>query len=202
VNTEKPVLGETDRLYIPVNERQLRRIQRGGSDLDNAVRAWAQQVIDTLPGGLPTNADEIYLLSLYLAQQRRRNLHLDAFQPDTSLVTTLKGFLPLPEHRADRNEIDAVHRIVSLQLDSDIDRVGTVYCEDNNIPSESEPAIDWRVSIRFMGQSIFSRVCRVDLSKVRSHPKRFELALVARELASDVSEKRQAMFASFARTIA
>jgi hypothetical protein len=192
------VLSETDRLYIPVNERQLRRIQRGGADLDAEVRAWSQRVIETLPGGLPTNADEVYVLSLFLAQQRRRNLHIDAFEPDNSLLGAVRSYLPLPERRIDRAEIDAIHRVVSVQLESDIERAATIYCQDNNIPPGSDPAIDWRVSIRFMSQSIYSRVCRLDLGKIKSHPKRFELALVARELASDVSEKRQRMFTAFA----
>lgn len=192
------MLRETDILYIPTSERQLRRIQRGGSDLDAQVRGWTQRVIEILPAGLPTNADETYIFSLFLAQQRRRNLHIDALQPDTSLLTTLKGYLPLPEHHAPRNEIDAIHRMVSVQLDSDIERASYAYCEDHNIPPESDPATDWRVAIRFMSQSIYSRVCRVDPTKIKSHPKRFELALVARELASAVSEKRQQMFASFA----
>ncbi|MEO6197517.1 MAG: hypothetical protein ABIP58_05335 [Dehalococcoidia bacterium] len=194
------MLRETDILYIPTNERQLRRIQRGGSDLDAQVRGWTQRVIEVLPAGLPTNADETYIFSLFLAQQRRRNLHIDAFQPDTSLMTTLRGYLPLPEHHATHEEIDAIHRVVSVHLDSDIERAGYAYCEDNNIPPESDPAIDWRVAIRFMSQSIYSRVCRVDPTKIKSHPKRFELALVARELASGVSEKRQQMFAAFAPT--
>ena len=198
LNAELAVLTETNILYIPTNERQLRRIQRGGSDLDAHVRNWTQQVIDVLPAGLPTNADETYIFSLFLAQQRRRNLHIDAFQPDTSLLTTLKGYLPLPERHASREEIDAIHRIVSLQLDSDIERAATVYCEDNQISPESDPAIDWRVAIRFMSQSIYSRVCRVDPTRIKSHPKRFELALVARELASAVSERRQQMFAASA----
>jgi len=192
------LLGETDRLYIPTNERDLRRIQRGGDELDRLVRGWSQRVIEILPSGLPTNADEVYLLSLFLAQQRRRNLQIDAFQPDTSLIATLRGYLPLPEHHASREEIEAVHRIVALQLDSDTDRAATVYCQDNSIPPGSEPAIDWRVAIRFMSQSIYSRVCRLDPSRIKNHPKRFELALVARELASDVSEKRQLMFSAFA----
>jgi hypothetical protein len=123
---------------------------------------------------------------------------MDAFQPDTSLLGTLRGYLPIPDKAASREEVDAVHRIVALQLESDIERAATVYCQDNKIPPGSEPAIDWRVSIRFMSQSIYSRVCRLDPARIKTHPKRFELALVARELASDVSEKRGLMFTAFA----
>jgi hypothetical protein len=191
------VLGETDRLYIPTDERQLRRIQRGGEELDRQVRSWAQRVVDVLPAGLPTNADEAYLFSLYLSQQRRRNLQMDAYQPSGSILSSLRSYLPVPERAVDRQEIDAIHRIVNTQLESDIDRAAACYCTDNQIPPESEPAIDWRVAIRFMAQSIYNRAAGIDLAKVKTHPRRFELALVARELSSDISEKRKQMFTAF-----
>ncbi len=185
-------------LYIPTNDRQLRRIQRQGEELDANVRSWAARVIDVLPPALPTNADETYILSLFLAQQRRKNILLDAYIPPPSNIWyNIRQAMPFAPRQPDREELEAIHRNVATQLDSDIERAVTYYCSDSNIPPESEPAIDWRVAIRFMCQSIYSRVANVDLAKITNHPRRFELALVARELATEIAEKRQQMFSAF-----
>ncbi|MEP6872701.1 MAG: hypothetical protein ABI939_12750, partial [Anaerolineaceae bacterium] len=84
------MLRELDDLYIPANERQLRNVQCKGDELDKQVRIWAQCVLGVLPRGLPLNDDEKYLFSLFLAQQRRLNLQMDADQPDNSLLGTAK----------------------------------------------------------------------------------------------------------------
>ena len=192
------MLDELNTLYIPANERQLRRIQRQGEELDRNVRGWAGKVIDVLPGGLPANADEIYLLSLYLAQQRRKNILLDACVPPPSNIWyNLRQAMSFAPRQVDRNELEAIHRNVAAQLESDIERSSAYFCSDNNIPPESEPAIDWRVAVRFMSQSVYSRVANVDLAKIANHPRRFELALVARELATEVAERRRKMFVAF-----
>ena len=192
------MLDELDTLYVPSSERQLRRIQRQGEELDRAVRGWAGKVIDALPAGLPTNADEIYLLSLFLAQQQRKNILLDAYvPPPANIWHNLRQSMPFAPRQIDRDELEAIHRNVAAQLESDIERTAACFCADNNIPPESEPAIDWRVAVRFMSQSVYSRVANVDLSKIAYHPRRFELALVARELAAEVAERRRQMFGAF-----
>ena len=69
-------------LYIPADERSLRRAQRRVHELDKGVRDWAQSVIAILPRGLAILEDEAQILALYLAQQRRLNLEMDARSGD------------------------------------------------------------------------------------------------------------------------
>lgn len=191
------MLQELDELYIPTNERQLRSIQRKGDELDHLVRGWAQAVIGVLPRGLPLNADEMYLFSLFLAQQRRLNAQMDAHQTDATMWSTLKQSLPFTAKTTNPEVLRAIHRVVAQRLDSDIDRAANFFCKDRGVPPESEPAIDWRVAIRFLSQSIYTRVSHLELKKLPSNPARFELALVARDLSADVVEKRHRMFETF-----
>ena len=188
------MIRELDEIYIPTNERQLRRIQRRGDELDRTVRNWSGAVIDLLPRGLPLNADETLLLSLFLAQQRRLNMLMDSGIPDTSLLGVVKRSLLFEAPAPDQETQRAVHRIVSTRLDSDIDRTATFFCTDHGLNPEADPALDWRVAIRFMAQSIYSRVSNIDPKKIATHPRRFELAIVARDLSSEVADKRHAMF--------
>jgi hypothetical protein len=187
---------EFDELYIPTSDRQLRRVQKKGEELDKQVRTWAQAVIGVLPRGLPLTDDEKYIFSLFLALQRRLNLQMDAFVPDTSLIATAKSLLPIPGTRQDPDAYIAAHRIVAMHLDSDVDRACRFYCEDNGVDPESESAIDWRVALRFMAQSVYSRLSNVDPKRLAMSPRRFELAVVARDLAGDITEKRSAMFST------
>jgi len=190
------LLRELSDLYIPANERTLRSVQRRGEEMDGQVRAWAQSVVGVLPRGLPINPDETFILSLFLAQQRRLNIQMDAYRPhDNGIVSTLKSFLPIPIPSGNSDVLTAAHRLVAARLESDIDRACRFFCEDSGIPEDCEQAIDWRVAIRFMAQSVYSRVSVGDLKKVAASPRRFELALIARDLASDIANRRQAMFA-------
>lgn len=188
---------EFDELYIPTSDRQLRHVQRKGEELEKQVRTWAQAVIGVLPRGLPLDDDEKYIFSLYLAQQRRLNLQMDAFVPDTSLLAAAMSLLPIPGARRDPDALVAVHRIVAMHLDSDVDRASRFYCEDNGVDPECDRAIDWRVALRFMAQSVYSRLSNVDPKRLAMSPRRFELAVVARDLSSDVTEKRSAMLSTF-----
>lgn len=188
------VLRELDDLYIPTNERQLRRIQRKGDELDRAMRNWAQSVVEMLPRRLPMNNDETLLLSLFLAQQRRLNMQMDDGQQDTSLFATVKRSLLFDVSNNDPESQRAIHRIVATRLDSDIDHTCTFFCSDNGLQPDADPAIDWRVSIRFMAQSIYTRVAALDPKKMATSPRRFELAIVARDMASEVADKRYRMF--------
>lgn len=185
---------EFDELYIPTSDRQLRRVQRKGEELEKQVRTWAQAVRGVLPRGLPLNGDEKYIFSLFVAQQRRLNMQIDAFVPDTGLLATARSLLPIPAVRHDPDAFVAIHRIVASHLDSDIDRACRFYCEGSGVDPESERAIDWRVALRFMAQSVYSRLLKVDPKRLAMSPRRFELAVVARDLASDITEKRSAMF--------
>ena len=190
------MLREMGDLYIPANDRQLRTVQRRGDELDKQVRNWAQNVVEMLPRGLPINPDETYILCLFLAQQRRLNIQMDAYKPEAGngFLSTARQLLPIRLPQPNVHVHGAVHRLVAARLDSDIDRGCRFFCEDNGIQSDSEPAIDWRVAIRFMAQSVYSRVSEGDLKKVAASPKRFELALVARDLAADVTDRRHSMF--------
>jgi len=188
------VISELDDLHIPANERQLRRIQRKGDELDRSIRSWAASVIDLLPRGLPINADETLLLSLFLAQQRRLNQQMDQATPDTSFLATVRRSLLFEAPEVDPDTQRAVHRIVATRLESDLDRTCTFFCQDNGLQPDAEPAVDWRVSIRFMAQSIYSRVANIDPKKMTTSPRRFELAIIARDLASEVADKRYRMF--------
>lgn len=187
---------EFNDLYIPTSDRALRRVQRKGDELDKMVRTWAQAVLEVLPRGIPLNDDEKYIFCLYLAQQRRLNLQMDAFQPAPSLMNTAKSLLPIPMGKDDPEAFTAVHRIVALRLDSDIERGCRFFCEDSSVEPDCEPAIDWRVALRFMAQSVYSRLSDADPKRIAMSPRRFELAVIARDLAADVSEKRSAMFAT------
>ncbi len=189
------MLRELGDLYIPTNDRQLRAVQRRGDEMDKQVRNWAQAVIDMLPRGLPINPDETFVLSLYLAQQRRLNIQMDAYKPESGLMSAVKAMLPVPMPTGNPEVMGAAHRLVAARLDSDIDRACRFFCEDNAIRPDCEEAIDWRVAIRFMAQSVYSRVADGELKKVALSPRRFELALIARDLASEIANRRQTMFA-------
>lgn len=192
------MLGQLNELYIPPDERTLRRVQQKGQELDRQVRGWAQALIDLLPRGLSLQPDEVHILCLFLAQQRRLNLELDARDPPDTLRSRLGRVLPfLPDVEEDPDALRAIHRIVAVRLESDIDRACGYYCNNHNIPPVTDPAIDWRVAIRFMAQSIHNIMSQADLRRFDSSPQRFELAMVARDLAAAVNDKRKAMLMAF-----
>jgi hypothetical protein len=189
-------------LYIPQDERRLRSVQRRGETLDRTVRDWSQTVVQVLPRALPLIDDELRITRLFLAQQRRLNLELDAREPETTLRVRLSKVLPfLGDGTADIDAIRAVHRIVSTRLESDIDRACARYCEAQDLPVVSDPAIDWRVAIRFMAQGLHRIASQIDLKRdYATSSKRFELALFAREAAADILQRRRAMLSSFQKT--
>jgi hypothetical protein len=170
-------------------------VQRRGDETDKQVRNWAQAVVELLPRGLPLNPDETYILCLFLAQQRRLNMQMDEHKPESGFMSVAKALLPNLGYNPNPEVAAAAHRLVAARLESDIDRACRFFCEDNAIQYDCEEAIDWRVAIRFMAQSVYSRVNHGDLKKVALSPHRFELALVARDLASDIANRRQNMFA-------
>ncbi|MDO8614982.1 MAG: hypothetical protein Q7T33_04510 [Dehalococcoidia bacterium] len=192
------MLRQFDDLYIPQDERTLQRIQRRADEIDRRVRNWAQSVVNVLPRGLSLHEDEVYILSLFLAQQRRLNLEMDSLNPPVTLRTRLGRVLPLVgEAEEDPELLRAFHRIVSTRLESDIDRACGFFCRDQNVPPISDPAIDWRVAIRFMAQSLHSLANQIDMRQYGSSPRRFELAVLARDLAPAVVDKRRALLAAF-----
>jgi len=155
-----------------------------------------------LPKALPLIKEELAVIGLFLAQQRRLNLELDARNPDSTLRERLGKLLPfLGDGSPDLDAIRAVHRIVSSRLESDIDRACGRYCEAQAIPSVSDPVIDWRVTMRFMAQGLHRIASQIDLKKdYTTSSKRFELALFAREAAGDILQRRRAMFSAFQKT--
>ena len=191
------MLGEREDLYIPADERQLRRIQRRCEELDSRVRSWAQAVLDALPKNLSLSADEAYVLSLFLAQQRRLNLQMDEDIPDESLRARVLHVLGFEQPR-DPDASRVAHRTVSARLESEIERACTHHHEDYAVDPASETAIDWRVGVRFMAQALHNVTCDLDLHKVEQSPVRFQLAVMSREMATAIVGKRNAMLAAAA----
>lgn len=191
-------LDHLDGLYVPENERQLRRAQRHGEALDKQVRAWAESAIRVLPRGLPINSHEVYVLSLFLAQQRRLNVQMDSREPDYSVVGTIKHALSFVFPQDDPAIAATTHHVLAQRLNSEIERACAIYCCDYGVDARSEPALDWRVAIRFMAQSIYSRLAETEPRKMATSPHRFELSLVARDLATEVEAKRYDMMSAFA----
>ena len=189
-------------LYIPQDERRLRAVQRRGESIDRTVRDWSATVLEVLPKAIPLVKEELAIISLFLAQQRRLNLELDARNPESNLRERLGKLLPfLGDGSPDLDAVRAVHRIVSARLESDIDRACGQYCEAQGIPSVSDPVIDWRVAMRFMAQGLHRIASQIDLKKdYATSSKRFELALFAREAAADILHRRRSMFSAFQKT--
>ncbi len=190
---------QIEELYIPPDERTLRRVQRRADDLENSARTWARSVIEVLPRGLPLLHPEIAILSYFLTQQRRLNLEMDARRPELTVRSRLGRVLTfINDGQEDIELIRAVHDIVATKVDGDIDRAVGVFCNDQGIPPVSDPAIDWRVALRYLAQGAHRIAGRIDLKKdFASSPQRFELALHARDAAADVAAKRAAMFTAF-----
>jgi hypothetical protein len=189
-------------IYIPRDERALRSVQRRVEGLDHVVREWSSTVMDVLPKGIPLTEDERTITGLFLAQQRRLNMELDARNPSVTLRTRLGKVVPfIGEGAPDLDLIRAVHRTVSSRLESDIDRACERFCDAKDLPSLSEPVIDWRVAMRFMAQGLHRVACQIDLKKeYTTSSKRFELALFAREAATDVVQRRRGMLAAFEKS--
>lgn len=186
---------EQQDLYIPQDERTLRYVQRRVDHLGRQVREWADSVLAVLPKGLGLLEDEIYLLSLYLAQQRRLNLELDARDGEETLRSRLARALPFLSQEEDPDIFQAVHRMVATRLECDIERATDFFCRDHDIPGLSDPVIDWRVAIRYLAQQVYRLT---SIPNPRSPQalalNRFELTLTARELAAEVVDKRRRMF--------
>lgn len=193
------MLSQHEELYIPHDERTLRRVQRKVDELDRKVRAWADSLVGVLPRGLALLEEEYDLLALFLAQQRRRNLELDTQNGEETLRSRLGRFIPFVAEDEDEWEIiSAAHRMVSTRLESDIERATDFFCRDHGLPGLVEPVIDWRVAIRYLAQRLHHIASPIDLShELATSPQRFELALTARDLATKVVDKRGVMLTLF-----
>ena len=193
------MLSQHEDLYIPHDERTLRRVQRKVDALDRTVRAWADALVEVLPKGLALIEQEYDLLALFLALQRRRNLELDGQNGDDTFRSRLGRIIPFLKEEEDEWEIvQAAHRMVSTRLESDIDRATDFFCRDHGLPGLVEPVIDWRVAIRYLAQRLHHIAAEVDLKHdLPTSPRRFELALTARDLAAEVVDKRRTMLGLF-----
>lgn len=196
------MLNQLDDLYLPPDERNLRRLQRKVNEIDSSVRGWVQSVIYVLPAGLSLIEDELYILGLFLARQRRLNVEMDSQIPRETLRDKLVRVLPFPIPAEEGPEITAAaHREVAGRLESDIDRACQFFCADRNIPPVSDEAIDWRVAIRYLAQEVHRLARGVDIRKdYHSSPQRFEIALRARDLAAEIIEKRRHMITTYVPT--
>ncbi len=193
------MLEQHQELYIPPDERSLQRVQRKVQILDDRIRNWAAAVIAYLPKGLSILEDETHILGLYLAQQRRLNLEMDAENGPESLRSRLGRALPfLGDGEDDWEMTRAVHRMVAACLEADTDEACQRFCSKLEIPPVSDPAIDWRVAMRYMAQQIHRVAIQIDVRGQRAlAPHRFELALAARDLAMEVSARRRQMLMIF-----
>lgn len=182
-------------IYVPQDERTLRRIQRRVEDLQRQVHSWAQAVLEIIPKGLGLLEDELYIIGLFLAQQRRLNLEMDARGGQEGLRSRLSRLLPFLPEPEDEEEIQqVVHRTVAAHIESDIERACDFFCRDHNLPTLCDPVIDWRVAMRYMAQQLHRIASQINLKQEDEiSPQRFELALTARELASEVIAKRKDM---------
>lgn len=187
---------EQQDVCIPQDERTLRYVQRRVAQLDRQVRAWADSVLGVLPKGLGLLDDELYLLSLYLAQQRRLNLEMDARNGDESLRSRLARAIPfLYQQEEDPDIFRAVHHMVATRIECDIERATDFFCRDHNLPGLSDPVIDWRVAIRYLAQQVHRLTCQEGPKTAQVLAlNRFELTLTARELAAEVADQRRRMF--------
>jgi hypothetical protein len=190
---------ELDNIYVPRDERTLRRTQREVERIDRRARQWARVVVDLLPRGLLMLEDETELLCLFLAQQRRLNMQIDANQPrEETPLTVLSRILPFMTTPEDEMETAlGAHRIVAARLESDIDRAFQAFCEERTIDLMSEAAIDWRVAIRYLAQEVHRLASQVNLGRdYYNSPHRFEIALRTRDLTADIIGRREVMLAT------
>lgn len=156
------------------------------------VCSWVQDLMNALPKGLPLNEEELDLLYLYLAQQHRLNMEIDASQNvERSFTGRLKAIIPFIKD--DPKIPTAAHQIVSARLEADINRVFESFCDSHNIDPESDQAINWKLELRYMAQIHHRLASTEDLEKIDTSPAKFELANEARGCAADVAEKRSAM---------
>jgi len=195
------LLSQHEDLYIPDDERTLRRVQRKVDELDKHVRSWADTLVEVLPKGLALLEEEYDLLALFLALQRRRNIELDAQNDGETLRSRLGRLIPFVAEDEDEWEIaSAAHRMVTTRLESDIERATDFFCRDQGLPGLVEPVIDWRVAIRYLAQRLHHIASPIDLKReLTASPRRFELALTARDLAADVVDRRRTMLSLFER---
>ena len=195
------MLSQHEDLYIPDDERTLRRVQRKVDELDKHVRSWADTLVEVLPKGLALLEEEYDLLALFLALQRRRNIELDAQNDGETLRSRLGRLIPFVAEDEDEWEIaSAAHRMVTTRLESDIERATDFFCRDQGLPGLVEPVIDWRVAIRYLAQRLHHIASPIDLKReLTVSPRRFELALTARDLAADVVDRRRTMLSLFER---
>ena len=195
------MLSQHEDLYIPDDERTLRRVQRKVDELDKHVRSWADTLVEVLPKGLALLEEEYDLLALFLALQRRRNIELDAQNDGETLRSRLGRLIPFVAEDEDEWEIaSAAHRMVTTRLESDIERATDFFCRDQGLPGLVEPVIDWRVAIRYLAQRLHHIASPIDLKhELPASPRRFELALTARDLAADVVDRRRTMLSLFER---
>ncbi len=186
-------------LYIPTDERSLRRAQRRVHELDKGVRDWAQSVIAILPRGLAILEDEAQILALYLAQQRRLNLEMDARSGEETLRARLGRVIPfLADGEDDWDMMRAIHKMVAARLETNTEQACQRFCDNLGIPPVCDPAIDWRVAIRYMAQEVHRLTSQMGVTtRYSAPPQRFDLALAARDLAIEVSAKRRDMLKVF-----
>jgi len=187
-----------DTLYVPQDERDLRKVQRRVEDIDKRSRSWASAAIGLLPKGLLLLDEESGLLTLFLAQQRRLNRELDARNIEETPFVRLRRALPFLTSPEDELAlVREAHRTVAARIESEIDREFFAFCEPRAIEPMSEAAIDWRVAIRYLAQDVHRLLSGINIGReYYESPHRFEVALRSRDLAADIVTRREIMLDS------
>lgn len=177
---------------LPRDEGSVRRIQRTAEVLHQHVLAWASGVIAVLPKRLPLTTDDRELLTLFLAQQRRLNLELDGRDGQEGLLVYIARCLPLLSDCPDAVTIRAAHKLACAYIEHAIEDAVDRSWGQHGLSPTSDAVINWRVSIRYMAQQLHRIACRISFRRDYNDasPLRFELTLMARELAGDVALKR------------
>ena len=186
---------ELNTLYVPQDERDLRKIQRRVDEIDRQARDWARVMVSLMPGGLLMLDEEIGLLTLFLSQQRRLNQEIDARHIEETPITQLRRVLPfLTPPEEELRICHEAHRTVAARLESEIDRAFLAFCEPRTIEPMTEAAIDWRVAIRYLAQEVHRLASPIDIRRqYYQSPHRFEISLRARDLAADIVTRREIM---------
>jgi hypothetical protein len=192
------MVSELNTLYVPQDERDLRKIQRRVGEIDRQARDWAAVMVSLMPKGLLMLDEEIELLRLFLSQQRRLNQEIDARRMEETPITQLRRVLPFLTSPEDELRIcQEAHRTVAAHLESEIDRAFLAFCEPRTIEPMAEAAIDWRVAIRYLAQEVHRLASPINIRReYYQSPHRFEISLRARDLAGDIVTRREIMLDS------
>jgi len=108
------------------------------------------------------------------------------------LLGSIAKALPFLQPGDDGQVHRAAHKLVSSYLEHAIEDAAERFCGQHHLSPTDSIAIDWRVALRYMAQQVHRIACNINLREepYLNSPYKFELALMAQELAADVVERR------------